>query len=155
MRAKERPRNEEKKSGAFTLPVKAGALYFAVMFILGWVTGAVREVLFIPLLGLAIGTVIEAIILIGAMFVSLHGLNWLLGIPSGLSTRVIMGLVALGLLLPAEVLGARIFRGQSAIAFLFPSDLFYAAVQWGLLMLFAAMPLLVRRHWKLGDEISS
>ncbi len=155
MAAKERPRKDGPGSRALRLPLKAGALYFIVMFVLGWVTGFVRELLIIPLFGRVIGIAVEAIFLSGAMLVVLHGINWLLEVPSAISTRIIMGLVALGLLLPAEVIGAWIVRGQAPTEFLLPADEFSRAVQWGLLLLFVVMPLLVRRRWTFGDDIAS
>ena len=125
----ERPRQEGSGSGALRLPLKAGALYFALMFVLGWLTGPVREFL--------------------------HGINWRLEVPSAIGTRIIMSPVALGLLLPAEMAGAWMFRGQTPTEFLLPTDELSRVVQWGLLLVFAVMPLLVRRRWTFGDDIAS
>jgi hypothetical protein len=155
MAAEERSGKEGTRSGAFWLSLKAGALYFALMFAVGWITGPVRELLLIPLFGRVTGIAAEAMLMIGAMVVVLHGINWLLKVPSAISTRAIMGLVALGLLLPAEMVGAWMLRGQTPAEFLFPPNGFFAVVQWGLLFAFAAMPLLVRRPWTFGDEIAS
>ncbi len=153
--AEAQSRKDDTGSGAMRLPLKAGALYFALMFIVGWITGPVRELLLIPLFGRATGVAAEAMLMIGAMVVVLHGINWLLKVPSAISTRVLMGLVALGLLLPAEIAGAWFLRGQTPTGFLFPANEFLAAVQWGLLLVFAAMPVLVRRSWTFGNEIAS
>jgi hypothetical protein len=153
--AKATLRKDDTGSGDMRLPLIAGTLYFALMFVLGWSTGAVRELVLVPLFGQAIGITAEAIIMVCAMVGVLHAINWLLEVPSAISTRAIMGLVALGLLLPAEMVGAWMFRGQRPAEFLFPADGFFAAVQWGLLLAFAAMPLLVRRPWTFGDEIAS
>ena len=101
----QRPRQEGSGSGALRLPLRAGTLYFALMFVLGWLTGLVREFLVIPLFGWAIGIAVEAIFMVGAMLVVLHGINWRLEVPPAIGTRVIMGLVALGLLLSAEMAG--------------------------------------------------
>ncbi len=152
---KQRPRQEGSGRGALRLPLKAGVFYFALMFVLGWLTGTVREFLVIPLFGRAIGIAVEAIFMVGAMLAVLHGINWRLEVPSAIGTRIIMGLVALGLLLPAEMAGAWMFRGQTPTEFLLPTDEFSRVVQWGLLLVFAVMPLLVRKRWTFGDDIAS
>ena len=155
MAAEERSGKEGTKSGAFWPSLKAGALYFALMFGVGWLTGPVREFLVIPLFGREIGIAVETIFMVGAMLVVLHGINWRLEVPSAIGTRIIMGLVALGLLLPAEMARAWMFRGQTPTEVLLPADAFSGVVQWGLLLIFAVMPLLVRRRWTFGDDIAS
>jgi hypothetical protein len=151
----ERPRREGSGSGALRLPLKADALYFALMFVLGWLIGPVRELLIVPPFRPGIGMAVEAILMVGAMLVVLHRSNWRREVPSAIGTRVIMGLVALGLLLPAEMARAWMFRGQTPTEVLLPADAFSGVVQWGLLLIFAIMPLLVRRRWTFGDEIAS
>ncbi len=137
------------------MSLKAGTLYFALMLVSGWVIGPFREFLLIPLFGRITGLAAEAIIMIRAMVIVLQGINWLLEVPSTMGTRIMMSLVALSLLVPAEMVGAWLLRGQTPAEFLFPADALFAAVQCGLLLLFAILPLLVRRRWTLGDEIAS
>jgi hypothetical protein len=155
MATTEGPRHRQAGSGAVRLPLKAGGLYFGAMFVLGWVTGLIRELLIIPLLGRTTGIVVEALILIGAMVVVVGWINWLLEGPFSIGTRAVMALVAIGLLLPVEIVGAWLFRGQTPAKFLFPSEIISAVVQWGLLLVFTVMPLLVGRRWTLGDDIAS
>jgi hypothetical protein len=45
MATTEGPRHRQAGSGAVRLPLKAGGLYFGAMFVLGWVTGLIRELL--------------------------------------------------------------------------------------------------------------
>jgi hypothetical protein len=45
MATTEGPRHRQAGSGAVRLPLKAGGLYFGAMFVLGWVTGLISELL--------------------------------------------------------------------------------------------------------------
>jgi hypothetical protein len=86
--------------------LQAGALYFALTFAAGWVLGPIREFWVIPRLGRTVGFVLEAPLM---LVVSVLVARWVVrrfAAPPTLPTRALVGLVALGMLLVAELLGA-------------------------------------------------
>ena len=93
--------------------VKAGVVYFLLVFALGWVLGLIRELWAMPRFGRVTALLVEAVILLIAMFISvMRRFN----IPPTLGSTISMGLVALAILLPAEVAGVLWVRGLSKVS---------------------------------------
>ena len=123
--------------------LKAGVLYFGLVFWAGFVFGAIRTLYVVQRLGERMAELLEApimlvITIIAARWVVLH-----LAIPRVLSARLGMGGVALGLLLVAEFALVRLLRGMSFREYLDTRDPVSRMVYYVMLGIFALMPLLV------------
>jgi hypothetical protein len=96
--------------------LKAGAIYFLLVFAVGWVLGPIRELWLVPHLGRTIGSLLEAPLMVIAMILAagwvLRGLN----VTYALNARLAVGLVALGILFVAELLacdGCGVYRSKN------------------------------------------
>lgn len=130
-------------------PVIAGAAYFALVFALGFVLGTVRT-LFVrdaPSSGRLVGVLVELPIMLWASWFLCRIVIRRFAVASATADRAVMGGVALGLLLLAELgVGTLLFGRTVAEHFSLYRDASYAL---GLLaqFAFALMPLLqLRRH---------
>lgn len=93
--------------------VRAGAIYFALVFAAGFVLGPIRVLVLAPRMGELGAVLVEAPLMVGAIV--LAGV-WLArrGVtPEGSGSRLVMGGVALACLFAAEVGTASLLRGQS------------------------------------------
>jgi hypothetical protein len=121
----------------------AGALYFVVMFALGFLLGFIRTLFLEPWLGAAVAVAVEAVPMIAAMIVVAPWAARVFDLSPEVPARLGMGAVALALLLLAETALDALLRGR---------------VLWGerlrttegliglaLQFLYAAMPLIRRR----------
>lgn len=93
----------------------AGALYFALVFLAGFVLGAVRTVWLAPRLGELAAVALELPLILAASWVAAGWVVKRLGVPARGGPRLAMGSVAFVLLLAAEAgLGAALGRGAAA-----------------------------------------
>src|SRR5579864_606202 len=82
--------------------LKAGSLYFAMVFGVGFLLGPVRIWWLVPRVGARSAELMEAPIMLAVSLYAAHcTIRWL-AIPPDLSSRFAMGLVALVLMLVAE-----------------------------------------------------
>jgi hypothetical protein len=125
--------------------VKAGALYFCLVFAVGSLIGPIRELWLIPRLGRTLGIVVEAPLLLLAMALAASWASRSLRIPATVASRAGMGMIALGLLLVVELTMAMVFSGMSVNAYLASFGTPFGAISLLLFLLFAAMPMLIRR----------
>jgi hypothetical protein len=119
--------------------IAAGALYFAVMFGLGFLLAFPRIMLLEPRFGAAIAVGIEAVPMVAAMLVVAPWAARAGGVPPRPAPRLVMGLTALLLLLAAETALDLLFRGR-----LLWAERMHAAdglIGYVLLAAFALMPL--------------
>lgn len=126
--------------------MKAGALYFALVFGAGFALGTLRVLLVAPRLGARTAELIEAPLMLAVTFLAARWTVRRLAVPSAWPRRLGMGVVALGLLLAAEftlVLGV---RGLSLREYFATLDPVSGTVYYSLLVVFALMPLLVARR---------
>jgi len=68
-------------------PLKAGLIYFLLIFALGWVLGPAQELLAVPRFGRMAALLVEAAIMLIAMIVSLRWLIRRFGVPRRLAQR--------------------------------------------------------------------
>jgi hypothetical protein len=94
-------------------PLKAGLIYFLLVFALGWVLGPIRELWAVPRFGRITALLIEAIIMLIAMVISSRWVMRRFNVPQSLGSTIPMGLVALAILAPAEIAGVLWVRGLS------------------------------------------
>jgi len=124
------------------LALKAGALYFALVFGAGFALGPVRILWVVPRFGARMAELIETPIMLVVIIASARWIVRRLGVPSTTSSRLGMGCVALGLLLVAEFTLVLSLQGMSVSEYFASRDPVSGTVYYATLMVFAAMPLL-------------
>ena len=126
--------------------LKAGLLYFAIVFGMGFVFGAIRTVWIVPRVGTRLAELMETPIMLVVTIVAARWIVLHLAIPSTPSARLGMGGIALCMLLIAEFGLVLWLRGLSIREYLATRDPVSGAVYYMMLGAFAIMPpLLVRR----------
>ena len=125
------------------LPVRAGVLYFALVFSAGFFLGALRVTLLVPRVGVRIAELTEAPLMLLVTLLAARFVIRRLSLPTSVTTRLLTGLVALGLLLAAEIAVATILQGQSLSGYIKSRDPVSGAVYVALLCVFALMPAIL------------
>jgi hypothetical protein len=123
--------------------LKAGILYFALVFGAGFVLGAVRTLLVVPRVGTRMAELMEMPIMLVVTIVVSRWVVLRLLVPFA---RLGMGGIALGLPLAAEFGFVLWVRGLSIRQYFASRDRVSGAVYYAMLGLFAIMPLLVARR---------
>ena len=126
--------------------LKAGVLYFALVFGAGFVLGTIRVLLVMPRFGARMAELMEAPVMLVVTIASAYWIVHRLSVPSGWSSRLGMGFVALGLLLVAEYTFVLWLRGLSISEYLANRDPVSGTVYYVMLGMFTIMPLLVARR---------
>jgi hypothetical protein len=125
--------------------LKAGAIYFALVFAVGWILGPIRQLWIVPHLGHITGLLLELPLIYNAGGDDLRP-RWVLrrlNLPHALRTRAQIGVVALGILLPAELAGALWVRGASVREYLASLATVPGLISLLSFLAFAAVPALV------------
>ena len=125
--------------------LKAGAVYFLVMFGIGWILGPIRELWAVPRFGRLTGVLLEAVIMLIAMAVSVRWVIRRFRVKPTFGLTISMGVVALAILVPAELAGVVWVRGLSLREYLVSFMTIPGLVSLLMFLLFAAMPTLVTR----------
>jgi hypothetical protein len=125
--------------------IKAGTAYFALVFGAGFFLGALRVSFLVPIVGERLAELSEmpvmfAVIVIAARFVMRR-----FAIPLAIPVRLGVGVLALGLLLAAEVLLAVVLQDRSLADYVASRDPVSGSVYLAMLVLLAVMPILVGR----------
>lgn len=126
--------------------LKAGTLYFALVFAAGFVLGIIRTIWIAPYFGTRIAELMEAPVMFVVTVPSAKWAARCLTIPSSWARRLAVGLVALGLLLLAEFTVVLWIRGLTITQYLADRDPVAGTVYVAMLAVFALMPLLVVRR---------
>lgn len=129
-----------------TQTLKAGVLYFLLVFGAGFVLGIVRTLWEVPLVGTRMAELMEAPIMLVITVLAARWLVLHLAVPTLSSARLGMGAIAFGLLLIAEFGLVLWLRGISIETYLATRDPVSGTVYYVMLALFAIMPLLVARR---------
>ena len=125
--------------------VKAGMLYFALVFGVGFVLGTFRVLWIVPIWGTRIAELMEAPIM---LLVTIFAARWVvrrMSLPPGRAVRLGAGFVALGILLATEFTVVLAIRGLTFREYLAGRDPAAGIVYVLMLGAFAAMPALVAR----------
>ena len=133
--------------------LKAGALYFALVFGAGFVLGPIRILWAVPRFGTRMAELMETPIMFVVTLVAARWIVRRLALPSAASIRLGMGCVALGLLLVAEFTLVLWLRGLSISEYLATRDPVSGTVYYVMLGIFAIMPFLVARRDNRKKEI--
>jgi hypothetical protein len=126
--------------------LKAGLLYFALVFGVGLVLGPMRVFWLVPHFGERTAELMEMPIMLMIMMVAAQWVVRRLAVPSTWSSRLGMGGFALGLLLAAEWVLVLWLRGLSIGEYVAGRDPVSGTVYLVMLGLFALMPLFVARR---------
>jgi hypothetical protein len=126
--------------------LKAGLLYFALVFGAGFVLGPLRILWVVPRFGTRMAELMETPIMFVVIFVSARWIVRRLAVPFTPSRRLGMGCVALALLLVAEFTLVLWLRGLSISDYLASRDPVSGTVYYLMLGVFAIMPLLIDRR---------
>ena len=126
--------------------VKAGVLYFALVFGAGFVLGTFRTLWVVPRVGSRAAELMESPI----MFVVTIGVARFVirrfALPATRFTRLGMGGIALVLMLMAEFAFVLWLRGMSLREYFANRDPVAGSVYYAMLVVFAIMPLVVARR---------
>jgi hypothetical protein len=125
--------------------LKAGALYFAVVFGAGFALGTLRVLWVVPRVGTRMAELIEAPAMLAVTVLAARWVVRRFGVPSEWTRRLSMGCIALGFLLIAELALVLGLRGLSVREYFATLDPVAGTVYYVSLGVFAVMPLLVRR----------
>jgi type IV secretory pathway TrbD component len=124
--------------------VKAGVLYFMVVFGVGFVLGAIRTLWFVPRVGARTAELMEMPIMLAVTIVAARWTVLRLSVLSMWYARLELGSIALALMLIAEFGLVLWIRGLSIKEYLATRDPVSGTVYYVMLAVFAVMPLLVR-----------
>jgi len=125
--------------------LKAGTLYFALVFGAGFVLGTIRTLWVVPSLGMRKAELMEAPVM---FVITIVAARWVVGrfsLPPGPPTRLGVGFVALGFLLFAELGFVLWLRGMRIREYIASRDPVAGTVYIVMLGIFAVMPLFVSR----------
>lgn len=123
--------------------VKAGALYFALVFGVGFVLGAIRTLWVVPRVGARTAELMEMPIMLAVTIVAARCTVVWLSVPMMWSARLGMGCIALTLMLIAEFGFVLWIRGISIKEYFASRDPVSGGAYYLLLIVFAIMPRLV------------
>jgi hypothetical protein len=90
--------------------LEAGVIYFLLVFAVGWILGPIRELWAMPHLGRMAAMLCEAVIMPIAMTVAARWVIRWFEVPQTVSATLSIGLIAIGLLFPAEIAGVLLVR---------------------------------------------
>jgi hypothetical protein len=126
--------------------LKAGTLYFALVFGAGFALGFIRVLWAVPRFGVRMAELMEAPIMLAITIVAARWIVRRLALPLTLSSRLGMGCVALALLLAAEFTLVLWLRGLSLSEYFANRDPVSGTVYYVMLGVFAIAPLFVTRR---------
>ena len=127
------------------LILKAGVLYFALVFAAGFVLGAIRTLWITPRFGARKAELMESPIMFVVTVLAARWVALRLELPPAPATRLGVGLVALGLLLVTEFTVVLRLRRLTIADYFASRGPVSGTVYVVLLAVFAVMPLLVAR----------
>jgi ABC-type uncharacterized transport system permease subunit len=124
--------------------LKAGAVYFALLFAVGFVLGAIRTLWVVPRVGARRAELMEMPVMLAVTILAARWTVLRLSVPPMPSVRLGTGCIALVLMLVAEFGFVLWIRGLSIRDYLATRDPVSGAAYY-LLIMYAVMPFLVAR----------
>jgi len=126
--------------------LKAGALYFVLVFGAGFVLGPIRILWVVPRVGERTAELMEAPIMLGVIVLAARWIGRRVAVPPTAPKLLGVGFVALGLLLVVEFTVVLWLRGLTIGEYFARRDPVAGTVYIMMLGVFAVMPLLVARR---------
>jgi hypothetical protein len=134
-------------TGRYLRAAEPGVVYFLVVFAVGWILGPIRTLWAVPRFGALAGALMEAPLMLISMLVAAKWAVRRFAVNS-INAVIVMGAIAFGLLIPAEIGGLwlrRLTLHEYLEGLISPPGI----VSLALFLLFGAMPLLtVRARWR-------
>lgn len=127
-----------------------GVVYFAVVFGAGFVLGPIRVLWLVPLVGVRAAELIEAPLMLVVIVLAARQVVRRCRVPADARSRALVGLVALLLLVLAELGLAFAMLGLSPVAYVASRDVVAGPVHAASLLFFAVAPWLVVRQPAAG-----
>jgi hypothetical protein len=124
--------------------LKAGVLYFALVFRAGFVLGTIRTLWVVSRVGTRKAELMETPIMLVVTILAARWIILRLAVPAATPARLGMGCIALLLLLVAEFGFMLRLRGLTIREYFASRDPVSGTVYYVMLAVFAVMPLLVR-----------
>ena len=125
--------------------VKVAAIYFLLVSAVGRVLGPIREFWGVTRFGRMTGVLLEAPIMLIAMIISARWVIRRFNVPRTFGTTIRIGLVAVGILIVAELAGVVWVRRLSLQEYLGSLVTAPGVISLLMFLLFALMPTLVTR----------
>lgn len=125
--------------------LKAGTLYFALVFAVGFALGTVRVLWIVPRVGVRTAELMETPIM---LVVTIFAARWVvqrMALPSTVRHRLGTGLIALGLLLIAELAVVLCIQRMTLRQYIAGRDPVAGTAYLVMLAVFAVMPVVVGR----------
>lgn len=122
---------------------RAALAYFALVFGVGFALGSLRVPFLVPRVGVRYAELLEMPLMFCAMLLSARFIVSRFQLPASASVRLSTGLIALALLLMAELLLNTLVLRQSLTEYIASRDPVSGAAYLVMLGLFAVMPQLV------------
>jgi hypothetical protein len=119
---------------------KAGAVYFLLLYVIGFLLGATRELLLAPRFGVVVASALEALPMLAAIIHFAPLIARRFGVAPKSAGRMLMGFFGLVLLIGAEIAMTRAMRGLSPEQWLAHFASVEGVIYAALLAAFAAMP---------------
>ncbi len=126
--------------------LKAGVIYFALVFGAGFVVEVIRLLWVVPRFGMKMAELMQTPIMFVVTFAAARWIVRRLALPPALYSRLSMGCIALALLLAAEFTLVPWLQGLSISDYLATQDPVSRTVYYVKFGVFAIMPLLVARR---------
>jgi hypothetical protein len=126
--------------------LKAGMLYFALVFGAGFVLGLIRMLWVVPRVGTRIAELMESPIMLVVIIVAARWLVRRLAVPPEPSSRLGMGFLALALLVIAEISLVGPLQGYSVNEYFSSRDPISGTVYYVMLLVYALMPFLLAQR---------
>lgn len=124
----------------------AGLAYFAWVFAAGFLLGSIRVPLLVPRLGERMAELLEMPLMAAVIWLASADVIRRFELPPRPAIRLTTGLLALALLVTAELLLAVALADRTLGQYLASRDPVSGTVYLGMLVLFAALPLLRSRR---------
>lgn len=121
----------------------AGLVYFALVYLAGFVLGPLRELVVAPSTGRPLAVLVEAPLMIAAMWIAARWVVRRFAMGAEARPRLLAGLTGFSFLMLAEAALSSILRGWTVGQWLGHFVTLEGAISLGLYLLFAAMPMLV------------
>ena len=130
----------------WTRVLRAGVVYFALVFGAGFTLGVVRELFLVPRLGVRTAELVEIPVMLCLAFVAAQWVVGRFSLPWAIASRLGMGITALVLLLLAELCVAVGLRGLSVSEAFVSRDPVSCTAYRIAIAAFALMPLAAWRR---------
>jgi len=124
--------------------LQAGALYFVLVFSAGFLLGPLRILWLVPAVGTRLAELLETPVMLIVIFYAARWVIRRLALPPGAGSRLGMGVIALTLMLAAELSLVLRLRGMTLADFFATRDPVSGLAYYLSLAVFALMPLYLR-----------